>query len=44
MRPRIPAGTIGTVDDAVSVVRFLLSEDASYVNGANMPVSGAWGI
>jgi 3-oxoacyl-[acyl-carrier protein] reductase len=40
----IPAGSIGTTQDAVSAVRFLLSEEARYVNGANLVVSGAWGI
>ena len=40
----IPAGYIGTVDDAVSAVRFLLSEEARYVNGANIQLSGGWGV
>ena len=40
----IPAGYVGTVDDAVGAVRFLLSDDARYVNGANIQVSGAWGV
>jgi 3-oxoacyl-[acyl-carrier protein] reductase len=44
MAKRIPAGYIGTVDDAVSVVRFLLSDEARYVNGTNIHLSGAWGI
>jgi 3-oxoacyl-[acyl-carrier protein] reductase len=44
MARRIPAGYIGSVDDAVSVVRFLLSDEARYVNGANIHLSGAWGI
>ena len=39
----IPAGYVGTVGDAVSAVRFLLSEEARYVNGANIQLSGAWG-
>jgi 3-oxoacyl-[acyl-carrier protein] reductase len=41
---RIPAGYIGTVDDTVGAVRYLLSEGARYVNGANIQISGAWGI
>ena len=41
---RIPAGYVGTLGDAVSVVRFLLSDDARYVNGANIHLSGGWGI
>ena len=44
MAKRIPAGYIGAVEDAVSVVRFLLSDEARYVNGANIHLSGAWGI
>jgi 3-oxoacyl-[acyl-carrier protein] reductase len=44
MAKRIPAGYIGAVDDAVSVVRFLLSDEARYVNGTNIHLSGAWGI
>ncbi|MCC6140128.1 MAG: SDR family oxidoreductase [Nitrospira sp.] len=44
MMKRIPAGYIGTVDDTVAAVRYLLSEDARYVNGANIQISGAWGI
>jgi len=41
---RIPAGYIGSVDDTTSIVRFLLSDEARYINGANIPVSGAWGV
>jgi 3-oxoacyl-[acyl-carrier protein] reductase len=41
---RIPAGYVGSVEDAASVVRFLLSDQARYVNGANIQVSGAWGV
>jgi 3-oxoacyl-[acyl-carrier protein] reductase len=44
MAKRIPAGYTGSLDDAVSVVRFLLSEEARYINGANIHLSGAWGI
>ncbi len=44
MIKRIPAGYVGETGDAVGVVRFLLSEDALYVNGANIHLSGAWGI
>ncbi|MCP9460483.1 MAG: SDR family oxidoreductase [Nitrospira sp.] len=41
---RIPAGYIGTVEDVVAVVRYLLSDDARYVNGANIQIGGGWGI
>ena len=44
MTKRIPAGYVGTVDDVVASVRFLLSEDARYVNGANIQISGGWGL
>ncbi len=44
MVKNIPAGYIGTVDDAVAVVQFLLSDGARYVNGANIHLSGGWGI
>ena len=44
MTKRIPAGYIGTIDDTVAVVRYLLSPEARYVNGANIQISGAWGI
>ena len=44
MAKTIPAGTVGTVDDVVGAVLYLLSDEASYVNGANLHVSGGWGI
>jgi len=40
----IPAGYVGSVDDAVAAVRYLLSDEARYVNGANIQLSGAWGV
>jgi 3-oxoacyl-[acyl-carrier protein] reductase len=44
MEKRIPAGYIGHVSDTVGAVRYLLSEDARYVNGTNIHVSGGWGV
>ena len=44
MAKSIPAGSVGTVDDVVSAVLYLLSDEAGYVNGANIHVSGGWGI
>lgn len=44
MVKRIPAGYAGGVEDAASLVRFLLSDEARYVNGANIHLSGGWGI
>ncbi|MGW9263204.1 SDR family NAD(P)-dependent oxidoreductase [Gordonia terrae] len=37
---RVPLQRMGRVDEIFSVVRFLLSEDAGYVTGANIPVDG----
>jgi 3-oxoacyl-[acyl-carrier protein] reductase len=42
--PRIPAGRLGTVDDAVSATAFFLSGESSYVTGANLIVGGGWGL
>ncbi|HSE95289.1 MAG TPA: SDR family oxidoreductase, partial [Methylomirabilota bacterium] len=44
MRPRIPAGHVGRVEDAVAAARFLLSDEAAYVTGTNIHVSGGWGL
>ena len=44
MLKRIPAGKFGAVDDAVAAARYLLSDEASYVSGANIVVSGGWGL
>lgn len=44
MLKQIPAGRIGSIDDAVAAARFLLSDDAAYINGANIVVSGGWGV
>jgi 3-oxoacyl-[acyl-carrier protein] reductase len=44
MVPRIPAGYVGSVHDAVAAARFLLSEEARYISGTNIHVSGGWGV
>ncbi len=44
MVPKIPAGRVGTVDEVVALARFLLSDQGAYVNGADVPISGAWGL
>lgn len=44
MKNRIPAGYVGTTEDAVGVARFLVSEEAGYINGTNIHLSGGWGI
>lgn len=40
----IPAGYVGNLQDAVGAARFLLSEEAGYINGANIHLSGGWGL
>ena len=40
----VPAGYIGAPEDAASAVCFLLSDEARYINGTNIHVSGAWGV
>jgi 3-oxoacyl-[acyl-carrier protein] reductase len=44
MVKNIPAGYIGNPEDVVSAARFLLSDDARYINGANIQISGGWGV
>ena len=44
MAKKIPAGYIGEISDTVSAVRYLLSDEARYVNGTNIQISGGWGI
>jgi len=40
----IPAGYMGTPDDAVAAVSYLISDEARYVNGTNIHLSGGWGV
>lgn len=44
MKDEIPAGYIGSTDDVVHTTLYLLSEDAKYVNGSNIQISGGWGL
>lgn len=44
MVKNIPAGYVGELGDAVSAASFLLSDEARYVNGANLHLSGGWGL
>ena len=44
MEKKIPAGYVGEVKDTVSAVQYLLSEEARYVTGTNIHVSGGWGM
>jgi 3-oxoacyl-[acyl-carrier protein] reductase len=41
---KIPAGYVGSVEDAASAALYFLSDEAGYVTGANLHVSGGWGI
>jgi 3-oxoacyl-[acyl-carrier protein] reductase len=38
----IPAGRLGTFDDVASAILYLVSDQAGYVTGANLIVSGGW--
>lgn len=42
--PLIPAGRQGRVDEVVSAARLLLSDEGAYINGAEIPVSGGYGV
>ncbi len=44
MVKHIPANYIGELKDVVGAVDFLLSDQARYVNGTNIHVSGGWGL
>ena len=37
-----PMKRIGDPNEVAATVHFLLSEDSSYINGANIPVDGGW--
>lgn len=40
MLPRVPLGRLGTVDDVVPLVQWLLSEQSAYVTGQDLTVDG----
>jgi 3-oxoacyl-[acyl-carrier protein] reductase len=40
----IPAGYMGSPYDAAGAVCYLLSDEARYVNGTNIHLSGGWGV
>lgn len=44
LRAQVPAGEVGAVSDAVAAVAWLLSDEARYVTGAELPVAGGWGL
>ena len=40
MRKRIPLGRVGLPEDTANAVAFLCSQDAQYITGESMNVSG----
>jgi 3-oxoacyl-[acyl-carrier protein] reductase len=44
MVKNIPAGHMGAPADAAALIQFLLSDQAAYINGANIHLSGGWGV
>jgi 3-oxoacyl-[acyl-carrier protein] reductase len=40
----IPAGYVGATKDAVAAALYLLSDEAAYVTGTSLHVSGGWGL
>ena len=42
MCKKTPMKRVGQPNEVAAAVHFLLSDDASYVNGANLPVDGGW--
>ncbi len=44
MVKNIPAGYVGARKDAVNAVLYLLADEASYVTGTSLHVSGGWGL
>jgi len=39
-----PMGRIGEAKEIASVIAFLASDEASYITGTHIPISGGWGI
>lgn len=39
---RQPVGRLGTPEDVAGMVRYLCSDEASFINGAVLPIDGGW--
>ena len=39
-----PLGRMGEAEEIASVIAFLASDEASFITGSPIPVSGGWGI
>ncbi len=44
MVAKVPGGVAGDPESVAAVAEFLLSEEAGYVTGAEIPVAGGWGL
>jgi 3-oxoacyl-[acyl-carrier protein] reductase len=42
MGEKIPLGRVGNSDDVAKAALFLVSDDADYITGINLPVDGGW--
>ncbi|MDZ4788382.1 MAG: SDR family oxidoreductase [Blastochloris sp.] len=40
----IPAGRLGSFDDIINAVEFLLKKESGYITGTNIVVSGGWNL
>jgi meso-butanediol dehydrogenase / (S,S)-butanediol dehydrogenase / diacetyl reductase len=40
----IPLGRLGTAQDVINAAVFLVSDEASYITGANLVVDGGWSV
>ncbi len=41
-KARVPAGRLGDPEEVAALVVFLAGDEAAYVNGAALPIDGAW--